>query len=97
MVCLNTIQNVSFADDLMIFTKGDMESFVGVKKFLQLFYIYSGLQLNNEKSKFFNSRISRIIVELIQAANGFKSGTLLVKYLEVPLLQEDYLIRIAFH
>ena len=63
-----------------------MESIVGVQKVLQLFYTYSGLQLNSEKSEFFSSGISRTMIEQIQAVTGLKSGTLSVRYLGVPLV-----------
>ena len=48
-----------FADDLMIFTKGNLDSIVGIQNVLKLFYTYSRLQLNCEKSEFFNSLIMR--------------------------------------
>ena len=43
------LTHLCFADDLMIFTKGNLESIVGIQNVLKFFYTYSGLQLNSEK------------------------------------------------
>ena len=47
------LTHLFFVDGLLIFTKRDMESIVGVQKVLRLFYTYSGLQFNSEKMSFF--------------------------------------------
>ena len=57
------LTHLSFADNLMIFTKGYTNSIEGVQKVLQLFYTYSGLQLNSEKSEFFSSGINKPMVD----------------------------------
>lgn len=43
------LTHLAFADDLLIFTKGDLSYVTGVQKILELFYLYSGLQVNNAK------------------------------------------------
>ena len=53
---------------------------------MNLFYTYSGLQLNSEKSEIFSSRIKRDLIEEIQRVTGFKVRTLPVKYLGIPLV-----------
>ena len=80
------LTHLCFANDLLIFTKGNIESIVGVQKILKLFYTYSGMQLNCEKSEFFYSGMNRSLVEQIQTTTGFKCGTLPVRYLGVPLV-----------
>ena len=57
------LTHLCFADDLMIFTKGNMELIVGVQNILKLFYTYSGLKLNCEKSEIFCAWIRRELVE----------------------------------
>ena len=37
------LTHLCFADDLLIFTKGNLDSIVGVQNVLKLFYTYSGL------------------------------------------------------
>ena len=80
------LTHLCFADDLMIFTKGNVESIVGIQNVLKLFYTFSGLQLNNEKSEIFSSEINGAMMEEIQRVSGFKAGTLPVRYLGVPLV-----------
>ena len=53
------LTQLCFADDLMIFTKGNLSSIVGIQRVLQLFYTFSGLQLNNAKSELYSSGVSR--------------------------------------
>ena len=48
------LTHLSFADDLLIFTRGVLESVVGIQKVLELFYTYSGLKLNCEKNELFS-------------------------------------------
>ena len=47
------LTHLCFADDLLIFSKGNVDSIVGIQKILQQFYAFSGLQLNNAKNELF--------------------------------------------
>ena len=51
------LTHLCFVDDLMIFTKGNVDSILGIQNVLKLFYYFLELQLNNEKSEFFSSGI----------------------------------------
>ena len=51
-----------------------------------MFYTYSGLQLNCDKSEFYCSGVSRDTVNEMQLSTGFKCGSLPVRYLGVPLV-----------
>ena len=53
---------------------------------LKLFYTYSSLQLNYDKSEFFCSGIRRDLVDEIKLVIGFKCGTLPVRYLGGPMV-----------
>ena len=53
------LTHICFADDLLIFTKGDLDSMMGIQNVLKVFYTYSRLQLNCEKSEFFSTGIQR--------------------------------------
>ena len=68
------LNHLSFADDLLIFTKGNVESIVGVQNVMQQFYIFSGLKLNCSKCDLFSSRVSGEKLLEIQQATGFKLG-----------------------
>ena len=57
------LTHLCFVDDLMIFTKGNLESIVGIQNVLRLFYSYSWLQLNSDKSEIFSSGIKGDLIE----------------------------------
>ena len=80
------LTHLSFADDMLIFAKGDLDSIKGIKKILEKFYSFSGLQLNSAKSEIFSSGVSSDLLEEMQQATGFKLGTLPVRYLGIPLV-----------
>ena len=81
-----TFTHFCFADDLLIFSKGNIDSIIGVQKILNIFYTYSGLQLNSSKSELFSTGIEVEDLMEIQQVTGFRLGTLPVKYLGVPLV-----------
>ena len=76
------LTHLCLVDDLLIFTNGNLESMVGIQKVLQLFYTFSGLQLNCGKEETFSTGISRGNLEEIQQRSGFRLGHLPVRYLE---------------
>ncbi|XP_039037529.1 uncharacterized protein LOC120174872 [Hibiscus syriacus] len=82
----NPLTHICFADDLLLFCHGSLDSVVGVVSFLDKFYEISGLRLNATKTGFFTCGISEDKVELIQRATGFRIGQLPVRYLGVPLV-----------
>ena len=84
------LTHLYFANDLLIFTKGELNSVVGVQRILELFYTYSGLRLNCEKSELFSTGIQREELESIHQATDFKIGALLVRYLGVPLVTRRF-------
>ena len=80
------LPHLCFVDDLLIFSKGNLSSIVGIQKVLHIFYSYSRLQLNNAKSELFSTGVSRENMQKIHDLTGFKLGTLPVRYLGVPLV-----------
>ena len=81
-----TLTHLSFADDLLIFSKGNLSSISGIQEVLKTFYAISGLQLNSAKSEIFSTGVSREDLMATQQETGFKLGVLLVRYLGVPLV-----------
>lgn len=79
------LTHLNFVDDLLIFTKGTTESIEGIKNILQLFYSYSGLQLNCAKSELYCCGISASTIQEMKSATGFRIGELPVRYLGMPL------------
>ena len=80
------LTHLCFTDDLLIFSKGNLDSVVGILEVMKIFYTYSGLQLNNTKTELFSSGMTKEELEEIQKQTGFKLCTLPVRYLGVPLV-----------
>ncbi|XP_039033884.1 uncharacterized protein LOC120169873 [Hibiscus syriacus] len=80
------LTHLSFANDLLIFCKGNVDSVVGVLSVLNQFYQVSGLNLYSSKSELFAAGISSRTLEEIKFISGFKIGNLLVRYLGIPLV-----------
>ena len=81
-----SLTHLCFADDLLIFSKGNLSSILGIQNVLNVFYAMSGLQLNCTKSELFSSGVDRGNLDEIQHVTGFKTGSLPVRYLGVPLV-----------
>ncbi|XP_039031866.1 uncharacterized protein LOC120166705 [Hibiscus syriacus] len=82
-ICLT---HLTFADDLLIFCKGNLESVMGVTTVLDYFYEISGLKLNVAKCEIFSARILVQSLDTIINSSGFKHITLPVRYLGIPLV-----------
>ncbi|KAK5820340.1 hypothetical protein PVK06_025387 [Gossypium arboreum] len=80
------LTHLCFADDLLIFSKGTLDSVVGIWCVLQKFYDFSGLKLNPAKTEIFASGILDEEMEDILRITGIKMGRLPVRYLGVPLV-----------
>ncbi|XP_038995731.1 uncharacterized protein LOC120120046 [Hibiscus syriacus] len=80
------LTHLSFADDLLIFCKGNLHSVLGVISVLDCFYKYSGLKLNAGKCEIFTAGVSAHNLDSIISYTGFKQGRLPVRYLGVPLV-----------
>ncbi|KAE8693577.1 hypothetical protein F3Y22_tig00110809pilonHSYRG00241 [Hibiscus syriacus] len=75
-----------FADDLLLFCHGLLDSILGVVSILEKFYEFSGLRLNALKSELFVCGVPVSLLDQIQSAIGFKIGQLPVRYLRVSLV-----------
>lgn len=70
---------------MLIFLDGSLSSLQTVLRILEEFELRSGLAVSMQKSCFFSSRLSTSEIEAIQASTGMPSGSLPIRYLEVPL------------
>ncbi|GFS39653.1 hypothetical protein Acr_00g0064160 [Actinidia rufa] len=68
------ISHLAFADDLILFTRGDVTSVNLIMDCLNKFGECSGLGISNTKSNIFMAGISRDIMEEIKTITGFSSG-----------------------
>ncbi|XP_039045800.1 uncharacterized protein LOC120185726 [Hibiscus syriacus] len=80
------LTHLSFADDRLIFYKGNVNFVTGVTCVLENFYEISGLKLNASKSELFDVGMSIAATEEIKKIKGFKLDILPVHYLGIPLL-----------
>lgn len=85
-----SLTQLCFVDDLLIFSKGDLHSVIGVQKVLKEFYRYSSLMLNANKSEIYCTNISEEELHLMQEGTGFKLGKLPISYLGIPLVTSKY-------
>ncbi|KAJ9536012.1 hypothetical protein OSB04_un000818 [Centaurea solstitialis] len=79
------ITHLCFADDLFVFTSGDVGSVDILKQALHLFSAKSGLMPSLEKSEVFFGNVSPEIQNAIIESLAFKPGTFPIRYLGVPL------------
>ncbi|KAH7866207.1 hypothetical protein Vadar_017075 [Vaccinium darrowii] len=80
------IINLCFADDLMIFCKGELSSILCIQEALTEFEALSGLSPSPGKSNIFFSGVPPTVKQAILEALHFQEGTLPVRYLGVPLI-----------
>ncbi|XP_013595094.1 PREDICTED: uncharacterized protein LOC106303347 [Brassica oleracea var. oleracea] len=79
------LTHLCFADDLLIFIDGSIESVQNVLQVLKEFEMRSGLAVSIEKSSFFASGLTQQELDAIKVSTGMQQGSLPVRYLGVPL------------
>ncbi|XP_074293038.1 uncharacterized protein LOC141619933 [Silene latifolia] len=82
------LTHLVFADDLLVFTRGDLPSLLAVDKCLKQFAEMSGLQVNLMKSCLYFGGVFAPVKALILSSSGFVQGDLPVGFL---LLTQSYL------
>ncbi|KAJ9536724.1 hypothetical protein OSB04_un000109 [Centaurea solstitialis] len=79
------ITHLCFADDLFVFTRGDVASVEVLKKALDLFAMCSGLTASLDKSEIFFGNVPDSEQQAILNCLPFRKGTFPIRYLGVPL------------
>ncbi|KAL0314407.1 UNVERIFIED_CONTAM: hypothetical protein Sangu_2285100 [Sesamum angustifolium] len=79
------ITHLLFADDLMMFSRGDLPSVHILMECLQEFRDVSGLAVNTSKSSIFTAGIENNMLCDILARTEFTRGEMPVRYLGIPL------------
>ncbi|XP_020272687.1 uncharacterized protein LOC109847864 [Asparagus officinalis] len=80
------ISHLIFADDLLLFSKGDLYSVQKLKQCISHFSSVIGLDANPSKSAIFYVGVDDSIKDSIQNCLGFSEGNLPIRYLGVPLV-----------
>ncbi|XP_074314178.1 uncharacterized protein LOC141649385 [Silene latifolia] len=79
------LTHLMFADDLLMFCKGDAPSILLLVKAFTSFSNASGLQMNNAKSEIFFNGVSMDLQTDILSVTGFHEGKMPFRYLGVPI------------
>ncbi|XP_019264507.1 PREDICTED: uncharacterized protein LOC109242131 [Nicotiana attenuata] len=79
------ITHLSFADDLLLFSRGDLLSTSTLYQYFSQFSKASGLQANMGKSSVYFGGVNQVVKQQILNYLGFVQGELPFKYLGVPL------------
>ncbi|KAL9660936.1 hypothetical protein QQ045_025755 [Rhodiola kirilowii] len=80
-----TLTHLMFADDVLIMAKANMNSILAIRKALDDFYLWSGLEVSYAKSNIYCGGVSRSVAVLLAEGSGFALGELPFKYLGIPL------------
>jgi len=83
--CKLKISHLAFADDLMLFARGDTPSICILMNCLKEFERLSGLQANPLKSSFVPAGIDGLNLQLFSDITGFTHGAMPFRYLGIPL------------
>lgn len=79
------LSNLTFADDVLLFCRGDTANISLMMNTVNRFSMSTGLVVNPQKCKFFCGGIEDNTKVAIKMMTGFEEGVLPVKYLGVPL------------
>ncbi|XP_074315726.1 uncharacterized protein LOC141651935 [Silene latifolia] len=79
------LNHLLFADDLLLFSKGDEVSIMWLLRAFSTFSIASGLALNKDKSDIYFNGMPQASINTILQVSGFKRGSLPFRYLGVPI------------
>lgn len=87
------ISHLIFADDVMLFSRGDQTSISTLLRGVSEFSDISGLHVNKEKSLCFFANVDDNIRNFALVNSGFHQGTLPFKYLGLPLITKKLSLR----
>ncbi|XP_074271282.1 uncharacterized protein LOC141595213 [Silene latifolia] len=79
------LTHLIFADDLLLFCKGDIKSIMVILRSYSAFSVASGLNMNAQKSCAYFNGVNEELKRDILFVSGFMEGKLPFKYLGVPI------------
>ncbi|KAL2248140.1 UNVERIFIED_CONTAM: putative mitochondrial protein [Sesamum indicum] len=86
--CSLPISHLAFADDVIIFSKGNRKELTILMEFLQRYEAILGQRINREKSSFtVDKKTSNLRIQCIQQVTGFRLKHLPITYLGAPLFK----------
>ncbi|XP_074298451.1 uncharacterized protein LOC141629330 [Silene latifolia] len=81
-----SLNHLCFADDLLLFSRGDLNSITLMMRAFSTFSLASSLHMNISKYSFYCNGICDSLVKDIEALTGMKRGSLPFKYLGVKVM-----------
>ncbi|XP_074292067.1 uncharacterized protein LOC141618905 [Silene latifolia] len=79
------LTHLMFADDLLLFCKGNAHSVMLLMRAFSSFSDATGLNMNNTKSEIFFNGMDEVLQEDIKRVTGFCEGQMPFRYLGVPI------------
>ncbi|XP_074288629.1 uncharacterized protein LOC141613783 [Silene latifolia] len=79
------LNHLAFADDLLLFCRGDRTSIIGLLRAFQSFSRASGLQMKKGKSSIYSNGVDNLVLTDIIKYSSMKHGSLPFKYLGIPI------------
>ncbi|GFZ00486.1 O-methyltransferase family protein [Actinidia rufa] len=79
------IKHLAYANDLVLFSRGDPTSVSILMEKLNHFGVCSGLNINLTKSSFHSAGISDTDLDIIKGITGFSQGSFPFRYLGIPV------------
>ena len=80
------LTHMSFADDILVFTDGNIRSLDSIVEVFEYFAKISGLEISLEKCTFYLAGVSDARRQEMESRYSIQSGKLPVRYLRLPLL-----------
>lgn len=80
------LNHLCFADDVLMFCKGEFQSILLMLRALKSFSIVSGLETNAAKSNIYGVNMTSQCVDDVCELTGYQKGALPFRYLGVPIL-----------
>lgn len=79
------LSHLLFADDILLFSKGDLNSITTLVNTVSDFSKFSRLKVNPSKCQCFFGNVDSCVIDSALTLTGFQLGVLPVKYLGLPL------------
>ncbi|XP_019246420.1 PREDICTED: uncharacterized protein LOC109226071 [Nicotiana attenuata] len=86
------LNHLCFADDVLMFCKGDYHSIMLLLRGLQTFTNASGLSTNAGKSNIYSANMDKQCLENICEITGYKEGVMPFRYLGVPIAARKLIV-----
>lgn len=77
--------HLMFADDLILFCKGNLSSILTLLRGFATFSAASGLTMNSTKSEIYFNGVKEEVISEVEGESGFRRGNLPFRYLGVPI------------